>query len=110
MPFVTVENRAPPASVTVIINTAPSSIRSSAEPMFGGVYPASTYTIASTPPAVSARYAPIIPRKASHLPSTISARCTGFDASVCITPESISPESVSTGSKTADAMTRKFAT
>jgi hypothetical protein len=39
----------------------------------------------------------------------MSDRRTGFDASVCITPESISPESASTGSSADSSTERKFA-
>ena len=45
---------------------------------------------------------------ASHLPITISQRRIGFVATVCITPEAISPESVSTGSSTEVITIRKL--
>jgi hypothetical protein len=39
----------------------------------------------------------------------MAERDTGFEASVCITPESISPDSASTGSSAASSTDRKFA-
>ena len=46
---------------------------------------------------------------AIHFPSRTAERRTGFETSVCMTPELISPDSVSTGSSTASSSVRKFA-
>ncbi len=50
-----------------------------------------------------------IKRLPAHLPSTIWERSSGLAASVCMTPESISPDRVSIGSSSENATDRKFA-
>ncbi|MEJ0006755.1 MAG: hypothetical protein WDM77_10440 [Steroidobacteraceae bacterium] len=62
----------------------------------------------TTPATSMAMYAPIISQNTNHFVSRISARRTGFDAKVCMTPEAISPDSASTGSMIATATASRF--
>jgi hypothetical protein len=109
IPFVTVLSLAPPATESVR-STVPLEEYERNPPLDSRRRePRRNPAMPITPPASKRRYPAITVQCPSHLPSTISRRRIGRTATVWITPEAISPESVSTGRSTAVITVRRFA-